>query len=189
VTARPSTSDDACSNKDADFTDSSSCLRRCREAVAGAGNRLDVAGTMGVVPELPAQARQVARERVGSDIGGRCGLRPQPRDSSPRRRPSRRACTKGCARPAKAVAQPSANGRVDIEHRFQDRDPKQSPPIRPDSISWHLSQHRPVGPVRMTNSSFPSPRAVGSVRGPLEKRMPEARRKIRFDRRAKGREA
>ena len=45
------------------------CARRDDEAVADAENRFDVAGAIGIVPKLSAQAAEVARERVVSDLG------------------------------------------------------------------------------------------------------------------------
>jgi hypothetical protein len=42
---------------------------RGEQAVADADDSFDVAGVIRVVPELPAQAAEVARERVVSELG------------------------------------------------------------------------------------------------------------------------
>jgi hypothetical protein len=137
------------------------------EAIAEAENRFDVAGTMRIVPELPAEATEVTGERVVSDIG--VGSPQRVRDLAIA---EHGAGTRGegvqedvLVRRKPNLARPLTDALVQgVDLKIGN--PKRShSPTTQDSIAWQRNQHRPVGMNSHDDPVIPGFRGV-SIRTP-----------------------
>jgi hypothetical protein len=119
-------------------------LRRGEQAVADAEDGLDVAGAMSIVAELPAQATEVSRERVVSDLGvGPAQCVGDLAIADNRAGPSGEGIQEDVlARRKRYLARALANASVQ-SIKFKIGDPKGShAAITPNSIARQRDQHR-----------------------------------------------